>query len=161
MSEARRDLWPDAVDVTAITPPIVILREQAALLGEKTKGLVRGEIESRTEPLEKEEFEDYLGAALSPKELLGHVHTLYLLAPALDNYQYALLSVKHDFQAYPCYADYHPDQDFSHYVENEEALLSWLGLVLSKPPTVRIIHALISRVQALGATQAQEWSRFA
>ena len=150
MSEARRDLWPDAVDVSAITPPLVILREQAALLGERTKGLVRGEIESRTEPVEK--FEDYLGEALSSEELVAHVHALYLVAPALDNYQYALLSVKHDFQTYPCYAYYHPDSDWSQTIESEEGLLVWLKRVLSRKQTIRVIHALISRVQTLGAT---------
>ena len=153
--------------MTAITPPIVILREQAALLGERTKGLVRGEIESRTEPLEK--VEDYLDQAISPNELVTHVHTMYVVAPALDNYQYALLSVRHDFQAYPCHANFHPVPPAESVIfsarrllpnpasiEDEEAFVHWLGVVLSRSETTRVIQALIYRIRGLGDTQAQK-----
>lgn len=169
MSEARRNLWPDAINVTAIIPPVVILREQAALLAERTKGLVRGEIESRTEPVD--EVEEYLHQAISPEELFTHVHTMYLVAPALDNYQYALLSVRHDFQPYPCAARFHPlpstppregrlaqlttERENPAGVQGEEAFVDWLREVLSRHETTRIIQALIYRIQGIGDTQDQ------
>ena len=163
MSEARRNLWPDAVDVTAITPPVVFLREQAALLGERTKGLVHGEIESRTEPLEK--VEEFLDQAISGDDLVTHVHTMYLVAPALDNYQYVLLSVRHDFGAYPCRVLFHPatpTETFEQrgtewftnpeYIGDEEVFIEWLGVALQRMETTRVIQALIYRIQKPGDT---------
>ena len=158
MSETRPDLWPDDIDVTSIVPPLVILREQAALLGERTKGLVRGEVESTEEP--KEGFEEYLEDALPPKSRVVHVHTLYLVAPALDNYKYSLLSVRHDFQPYPCEALFLPAPEGTvldrfgnpNRIEGRDVFVHWLGLALSHNRTTRLIHALISRTQELGAT---------
>jgi hypothetical protein len=163
MSEIRPNLWPDHIDVTSIVPPVVILREQASLLGEKTKGMVRGEVESTQEP--KDTFEEYLEDALSLRLRVVHVHTLYLVAPALDNYRYSLLNVRHDFQPYPCVASFHPmseDEVFAHYrnnliiyhestsVDDESQFVEWLGSALSHEKTTRLIHALIFRTQELG-----------
>ena len=165
MSEARRDFWPDVVDVTAIITPLVLLREQASLLGERTKGLVRGEIESSERPVDG--FEPYVDQALSAETRVADSHTLFLVAPALDNYQYALLSVEHDFQPYPCRARYHPTLPdgegtsavMSHAggqcrnpgtAAGEDEFVKWLQIALSQRETTRVIHALIYRVQGLG-----------
>ena len=40
------DLWPDDIAVTSLQVPVTILRQQATLLGEKTKNLVEGEVSS-------------------------------------------------------------------------------------------------------------------
>ena len=165
MSETRRDFWSDTVDVTAIITPLVLLREQASLLGERTKGLVLGEVESSERPVDG--FETYVDEALSAETRVVHNHTLYLVAPALDNYQYALLSVEHDFQPYPCRARYHPtlpDKETVTHVmscfgeqcrnpetaDDENEFVKWLRMALSQPETTRVIHALIYRVQRLG-----------
>ena len=150
---------------------LVLLREQASLLGERTKGLVRGEIESSERPVDG--FETYVNDALSAEIRVVHSHTLFLVAPALGNYQYALLSVAHDFQPYPCRARYHPklpdgegsSVGMSHggvqcrnpgTAADEDEFVRWLRIALSQPETTRVIHALIYRIQGLGEAQARK-----
>ena len=72
-------------------------------------------------------------------------HQLYLVAPALDNYRFLVLTVAHDINIYPCrllsavnpgtWVECGDEQDF----ENK------LGTVLSNPKTRRIIESLISQ----------------
>ena len=38
------DLWPANIADSNLTTPVTILKEQAALLGEKTRQLVKGEV---------------------------------------------------------------------------------------------------------------------
>ncbi len=75
------------------------------VLGKKTKGLVVGEVESESRPIEQ--VEEYVEEAIPPGERFRHTHTLYLKAPSLD-YRYALVSVAHDFPPYPCSAIFRP-----------------------------------------------------
>ena len=156
MSEAARDLWPDQIDVASIVPPIVILREQATVLGERTKGLVRAEVESTEQP--RDGIEEYLEDVIPAEARVVHEHTLYLVAPALDNYRYSLLSVSHDFQPYPCRVSFHPNPDAmptgdssdTLAIRREDLFLPWLQSALNREETVRVIHGLIARVQQLG-----------
>lgn len=80
------DLWPK--DITAAEgelPPITILKQQASLLGRRTRNLVEAEVETGTS-----DFQGYLR------------HTLFLVAPALNFYRHSLLEVEHDAtQMYP------------------------------------------------------------
>jgi hypothetical protein len=107
MSDNGRDFWSDEIIVESVIAPEVILREQAGILAEKTKGIVRGEVETIEQPAEK--VDDYLKPVFSTEaEFKQYTHTLYLVVPALDNYRYALVSAEHDFEPYPCKAAYHP-----------------------------------------------------
>ena len=38
------DLWPKEIGTAEITSPVAILREQASLLGQKTKNLVEADV---------------------------------------------------------------------------------------------------------------------
>jgi len=80
------DLWPE--DITAAEgelPPITILKQQASLLGRRTRNLVEAEVETGTA-----DFPGYLR------------HILFLVAPALNFYRHPLLEVEHDAtQLYP------------------------------------------------------------
>jgi hypothetical protein len=149
MAEAARDLWPQDIDVKSVVPPVVILREQASLLAERTRGLVRGEVESAETPAD--ELEEYVADALKPENRIEFTHTLLLVAPALENYRYALLSVKHDFQPYPCKATFHPNPSLSTATEpdvsGEQEFVSWLKHVLASRETRRVIQALIYQAQ--------------
>jgi len=153
MSETIRDLWPGEIDVTSVIPPAVILREQAASLAGRTKGLVRGEVES--EKADLGEIDEYLKEVASHHKLVHYVHTLYLVVPSLDRYRYSLLSVLHDFQPYPCHASFHPaptDSRVSDWrgtacLESERGFIDWLRVAFQRPETVRVIHALISQVR--------------
>ncbi|MEW6207136.1 MAG: hypothetical protein AB1631_02135, partial [Acidobacteriota bacterium] len=79
MSSAIDDLWPaDIARVTDKLPPITILKQQASLLGQRTKNIVEAEVETTS------------------NDKGGLRHTLYLVAPALDFYRHPLLEVEHE-----------------------------------------------------------------
>jgi hypothetical protein len=151
MSDNGRDFWSDELIVESVIAPDVILREQAGILAEKTKGIVRGEVETIEQPVEQ--VDDYLKPVFSTEaELKQYTHTLYLVVPALDNYRYALVSAEHDFEPYPCKAVYHPPT--SNTLDavvpatscgTPKHLVDWLAAALKHPTTTRIIRALISR----------------
>ena len=152
MSDNGRDFWSDELIVESVIAPEVILREQAGILAEKTKGIVRGEVETIEQPAEK--VDDYLKPVFATEaEFKQYTHTLYLVVPALDNYRYALVSAEHDFEPYPCKAAYHPrtntilDAPLMTIVpcHTPAALFVWLATALKHPTTTRIIRALISR----------------
>lgn len=163
MSDNGRDFWSDEIAVESLIVPEVLLREQAGMLAEKTKGIVRGEVETIEQPAEK--IDEYLKPVFAVEaDVKQYTHTLYLVVPALNNYRYALVSAKHDFEPYPCKAFYHPEPDFilagdvhaTESCDTQEELVHWLAAVLRHSTTTRIIRALISRASqrrqaALGA----------
>jgi hypothetical protein len=82
MSTQIVDLWPEKIN-TKIKKiaPVTILRQQASLLGKKTKNIVEGQVETRTV---KDSYEE---------KLLEH--SFYVVAPVLDFYKYPLFRVQH------------------------------------------------------------------
>lgn len=78
------DLWPEINIEAHKDEPIKILKDQAEILGKKTKNLIIGEVVTNTES--------------------GVIyHTLYLVAPILDNYRYSLLKIAHTSMQYPLF----------------------------------------------------------
>ena len=67
----RGDQWPQELRSSELTPPVVILKEQAALLGEKTEYRLRAEVV--TQNMDGTLF-----------------HSFYIVAPSLQNYRYKL-----------------------------------------------------------------------
>lgn len=82
MSTQIEDLWPENINTKIkMIAPVTILRQQASLLGKKTKNIVEGQVETKT-------VNDS-----SQEKLLEH--SFYLVAPALDFYKYLLFRVQH------------------------------------------------------------------
>lgn len=81
---SKIDLWPEINIEANEDEPIKILRDQAEILGKKTKNLITGDVVTNTES--------------------GVIyHTLYLVAPILDNYRYSLLKIAHTSRQYPLF----------------------------------------------------------
>ncbi len=73
------DLWPQNLESLApARAPVTILREQASLLGRKTKNLLEGEIVQVT-PYKAEEDAEF-------------VYRFNIMAPALGDYRYGLFT---------------------------------------------------------------------
>src|ERR1039458_10709636 len=75
------DFWPANIADSNLITPVTILKEQAALLGEKTRQLVKGEVVTQT---------------------TGNlfVHYFYIAHPTLS-YKYELFTVSHGISFYP------------------------------------------------------------
>ncbi|MCX7015722.1 MAG: hypothetical protein NTW86_24745, partial [Candidatus Sumerlaeota bacterium] len=78
------DLWPDKIGTELPKPPVQIVKEQAALLGERTRNVVCAEVL----PVETE----------TPYEFS---YGFFIVGPALGNYRYRLFSILHDIDLYP------------------------------------------------------------
>lgn len=78
----QEDLWGDLPEVESLRTPLVILKEQAELLQEKTEGLLVGQIKSA-------------------QDVTRFVYDFFIIAPTLNNYAYHLLTVMHDLGFYP------------------------------------------------------------
>ncbi len=77
------DLWPDQLDAFNLKAPVAILREQATLLGQKTKNLVQAEVENGTNV--NGDF----------------TYHFFIVAPTLNNYHYRLFTIEHKITLYP------------------------------------------------------------
>jgi len=78
-----RNLWPTEIEVTSVTPPVTILGQQATMLGSITKNIILGDVKAR----ESEEYD--------------FSYIFYIVAPALNNYRYKLLTIYHNIDLYP------------------------------------------------------------
>ena len=77
------NLWPPEIEVINITPPVTILGQQATMLGSITKNIILGDVKAR----ESEEYD--------------FSYIFYIVAPALSNYRYKLLTIYHNIDLYP------------------------------------------------------------
>jgi len=79
------DLWPEKLESAKIRPPVAILKEQASLLGQKTKNVVEGAVSEVFTDDEEKTME----------------YSFNLVAPALGGYRYRLFTMSHDIRMYP------------------------------------------------------------
>jgi hypothetical protein len=79
-----QDLWPAITFEEEFDSPVSILKEQAALLGNKTQNVVTAEV-------------GLLGTSTTEQFVNG----FYLVAPALENYRYRLFTISHSVNPYP------------------------------------------------------------
>jgi hypothetical protein len=76
------DLWPDTLSFEKLNAPVNLLREQASLLGQKTKNLLQAEVKQI-------------------KSESGSFSYSFLLAAPSLNYQYKLFEIHHGISLYP------------------------------------------------------------
>lgn len=107
--------------------PVAVIREQASLLGELTNGLVRGAVHT------------------SGSDLV--VHELNLIVPALNNYTYTLLFVRHDpLTLYPVYIGV-PAWAEGGQAENEAEFTELLEQYLRDERTQSVLRSLIMQAR--------------
>jgi len=119
------DLWPADIGESRLTPPVALLKEQADLLGDKTRQLVTADVLTRTS---------------------GNlfVHTFCILAPTLD-YKFEMFSIVHGINFYPITFRYsHQDT----IITNEDEFKEKLKATFSSPHTLNTIHSILAQVRA-------------
>ena len=121
------DLWPDDLADVNLVTPAVILKEQAALLGEKTKQLVKGEV--ITHASEK-----------------GFGHRFNIVAPTMG-YTYELFTLSHGVAFYPGSFRISGQHNFLT-IENEEALKRTLRELFSSQQTLTIVRSILAQVRS-------------
>lgn len=122
----QTDYWGEIVPAAERTPAS-IMREQAALLGTKTRNLIEAKVASTT----------------VQKDLL--VYSFVLVVPALDNYQYQLFQISHKLLSlYPVTVTSPRRAE----LPTEEQFVGWLRDILSSPETKKLIGTLLAQVSS-------------
>ncbi|MCI0485707.1 MAG: hypothetical protein L0229_03810 [Blastocatellia bacterium] len=133
------DLWPKSIQaLPKELSPVAILRQQASLLGQKTRNLVEGQVETRTA-----DFQRFLH------------HSFYLIAPALDFYKYPLFEVEHlatywyplTITMLPLDARTPDEQVKKIEIDSEEKFMEELKNIFADEETVGVIQKLIAQSQ--------------
>lgn len=119
-----RDLWPKDIGEATLVAPSAILKEQASMLGEKTKYLVTAEVVTKSE-----------GSTL--------IHTFQIKAPALDNYTYQLFSVHHGINFYPLSVVF---EGSGYGISTQEEFIVRLSDILGSATTRNLVKSLIAQV---------------
>lgn len=128
MTTSKEDLWPSANDLVAEPAdraPLLLLREQAALLGEKTQNIVEANVSASP---------DADGSSLDIR--------LTVVAPALGGYEYVLLQAKQPVDLYPISMDF---EDKHWTASDEKGLKQHLTSLFNSARTRKIISSLIAQ----------------
>ncbi len=126
------NLWPEDFGTPEQTPPVVILRQQADMLGQRTQNLLTGEVES----IQSGQWSDVL------------YHNFYVKAPVLGGYRYKLFFVSQKVASfYPVTLSDDPSE-----IADENYLEISLRNIFSSEKTKKIIQSLLaqSRLQPVG-----------
>lgn len=146
------DLWPQEIVLEQVKPPVTILQEQAILLGEKTRNLVKAEVD-----VDANSMSSIYG------DSADFLYAFYLTAPKLGDYHYRLFSIEYPMVFYPVqfyigsqiYSeqfqiyddDIKPERNLV-VAESEAEFIDYLGKILQSERTKQIISALMVQSEA-------------
>ena len=158
------DLWPEDIALVEAKAPVAILKEQAAIIGRRTKGLVEGDVAS----LEPGFITSYAqGSVAYPKGSGVFAFSFSLRAPALHGYTFRMFGMWYDASLYPVRISLDRDiaaevqnsfqvhrerlaPDYEEHLivaESEEHYLEFLTAVFSSNKVRRVIGAILSQSQ--------------
>jgi|SRR5579872_4063853 len=141
MSNTSLDLWPENLGQATLTSPAAILKRQATLLADKTKGLLEATVRTQQ-----------LSAGSGSRKIR---HSFVIVAPALGNYEYTLFWLDHPIQMYPLDLavpiEGKQDMFTSKKCEDESQFVDALRGILSGPHTIAVVDALMAQSNALSS----------
>jgi hypothetical protein len=126
------DLWPDFQAPKAINSPVFLLKEQAAQLQQKTKGLVLAGLRPASAP----DGSFWVG--------------FDLYSPALGEYTYRLFEVTYPPQFFPVTLT---AADGPQTAQNLDQFKGLLESVLRSPRTKQVVEAIMAQATALGPAE--------
>jgi hypothetical protein len=145
------DLWPKDLPTMTMTSPVTILREQASLLGTKTRNIVKAEVR-RYNPSPVPVSRHVASAKPSAAAQEPFCFSFNLVAPVLGNYTYRLFTVAYDVNRYRATisSDYDIAQEEFAYqgeldVSNDAEFKECLSRILGSQNTLKVITALLSQ----------------
>jgi hypothetical protein len=150
MPRLRTDLWPASISGPEVIAPVTILREQAALLGKKTNGLVLASVRTTATDSPTRDSKTGLRRLTRPGQASDNgserfIHSFQLVVPALEDYTYTLFRVEHGIEFYPVKLD--APRALGRTAKSEEEFINSLRKILSSENTQRIIGSLIAQVE--------------
>jgi hypothetical protein len=128
------NLWGELPLSTPIRTPTVILQEQANTLTELTKGTLVGRVNQGSSGL-------------------NFVSNLIIVAPALNNYSYSVLTIQHQITLYPLILTDNTTSS-TYNPANEDQFVIQLRRIPSSDTVKRAILGLVSQIR-VNADQEQ------
>jgi hypothetical protein len=125
-------LWPDFQAPEVISSPVFLLKEQAAALGQKTKGLVLAGLR----PASAADGSFWVG--------------FDLYSPALGEYTYRLFEVTYPTEFFPVTLNGPDGARTAHNLQEFKALLE---SVLQSSRTKQVVEAIMAQATALGPAE--------
>jgi len=150
------DLWPEDIGpIPESKGPVIILREQASLLGKKTNNLVEAEVvqlaPSRPEP-------PIVALQIELSMFVPIFNYAFLLvAPPLNNYRYNLFTISHGIDAYPVTINVdmkiqaeigYTEQGEKLVAKSEDEFVDILKKLFSTQKTKKVIGTLLSMINS-------------
>ena len=137
-------LWGELSLVEESNLPVTILKEQATVLGEATNKILLARVVTKETGILEIRANGPKGGSTAP----SLVHTLSIVAPALSNYTYGVLSVTHKLLPfYPLIVTKLADK--THISCKDEAIyVAALKEILSSEQVHRIVAALLAQSKA-------------
>ena len=120
---AQTDFWGEIVPACLERTPLAIMREQASLLGTKTKNLVEATVDTSVDP--NGQF----------------VHRFTLVVPSLSSYKYVLFCIQHGIAVYPISIP----TELAVRLDTEQEFTDWLHRKLSSAETRKIVGNLLAQ----------------
>jgi hypothetical protein len=144
-----QNLWPDFLTEDTKTPR-AILQEQAAYLAKRTNNALLGEVWQ-----------------LKNSQNENLVYSFNIVAPALQNYRYQLLTVSYTMPGYPVslgisWIDEEDSYLIGYYedIQNEEVFIKSIEEVFKNHKTQKVISALLAESRRIGETEKLETDNF-
>jgi len=117
-------MWGEINDPRDQKTPTMILREQAAILNQLTRGILIGSIDQ--EPTQNNTL----------------IYNFAITAPAINNHKFSILTVQYSLTIYPLTLTDHTTH-VQRQCLNEDAFASTLKSILSSTQVKRVISALL------------------
>lgn len=125
------NLWGNLSDLTIKKTPVAILREQAEILSQATKGTLLGDVTS-----------------VKSDWAAGIAWELKVRVPAMNNYTATLIKIQHPITIYPLHEFRSPlSKRLEQNVPTEAALKELLALSLKSTEVRSLLAALLSQAQ--------------
>jgi hypothetical protein len=127
-----KNLWGDLPVVDDVVTPLRMVREQANILRQATRGLLHASI--TTTPLSEGRMQ----------------HNFYLVAPLLNDYRHLLFSVEHGIDPYPTHVSASVSKKPVP-CKTQTAFENLLKIVLTRDDTRKAVASLMANSQAIKA----------
>ena len=150
------DLWPDDLDaaIAEMRSPLSILKEQASLLGAKTKNIVKAKVVRTRNSTSLLKPPRNLLASINPGQNVSGMtfwFAFLIHSPALGDYQYRLFEVSYGVEFYPVrlhideaiVRELQVDPEQEIVVDDEAAFVDILSRILKSQRTRQVIQAIL------------------
>ncbi len=141
---SNKNLWGELPQSENIRTPYTILKEQASLLTEITKGLLIGEVNISPEVDDVIKF----ASSILGERSQSFVAFLRIKAPSLNNYTYSVVKIQYPIKLYPVLVKSLVVENFQRECSSEEEFEKALGQILSSQEVKQVISALLAQIYA-------------